>query len=99
MSIFFPSSISDDDEVPPLSSKFGDIYPMTGYEENSVVNTAVNGLHSDVNGEAENAALKAGVSSALCHAAKKAQSYMRISRQGFWMMYLMFVMSELLVNV
>nr|XP_020469970.1 protein FAM193A isoform X2 [Monopterus albus] len=52
--------ISDDDEVPPLSSKFGDIYPMTGYEENSVVTSAVNGLHSDINGEGENMTLKAG---------------------------------------
>ncbi|XP_034543276.1 protein FAM193A isoform X8 [Notolabrus celidotus] len=52
--------ISDDDEVPPLSSKFGDIYPMSGYEENSVVTAAVNGLHNDINGEAENVALKAG---------------------------------------
>lgn len=49
--------ISDDDEVPPLSSKFGDIYPMSGYEDNSVVTAAVNGLH---NGEGENMALKAG---------------------------------------
>ncbi|TKS68460.1 Protein FAM193A [Collichthys lucidus] len=52
--------ISDDDEVPPLSSKFGDIYPMSGYEDNSVVTSAVNGLHNDMNGEAENVALKAG---------------------------------------
>uniref|UniRef100_A0A3Q3L852 Family with sequence similarity 193 member A n=1 Tax=Labrus bergylta TaxID=56723 RepID=A0A3Q3L852_9LABR len=52
--------ISDDDEVPPLSSKFGDIYPMCGYEDNSVVTSAVNGLHNDINGEAENVALKAG---------------------------------------
>uniref|UniRef100_A0A8C4NZI9 FAM193 C-terminal domain-containing protein n=1 Tax=Dicentrarchus labrax TaxID=13489 RepID=A0A8C4NZI9_DICLA len=52
--------ISDDDEVPPLSSKFGDIYPMSGYEDNSVVTAAVNGLHNDINGEGENVALKAG---------------------------------------
>lgn len=52
--------ISDDDEVPPLSSKFGDIYPMSGYEDNSVVNAAVNGLHNDINGEGENVELKAG---------------------------------------
>ncbi|XP_041640857.1 protein FAM193A isoform X2 [Cheilinus undulatus] len=52
--------ISDDDEVPPLSSKFGDVYPMSGYEDNSVVSSAVNGLHNDINGEAENVALKAG---------------------------------------
>lgn len=48
--------------MPPLSSKFGDIYPVTGYEENSV---AVNGLHGDINGEGGNMALKAGVSSVL----------------------------------
>ncbi|XP_034043312.1 protein FAM193A isoform X2 [Thalassophryne amazonica] len=41
---------SDDDEVPSLSSKFGTIYPMSGYEHNSVVATAVNGLHNDING-------------------------------------------------
>ncbi|XP_026216029.1 protein FAM193A isoform X2 [Anabas testudineus] len=52
--------ISDDDEVPPLSSKFGDIYPVTGYEESRVVTTAVNGLHSDIKGEGGNVALKAG---------------------------------------
>uniref|UniRef100_A0A8C9XDC9 Family with sequence similarity 193 member A n=1 Tax=Sander lucioperca TaxID=283035 RepID=A0A8C9XDC9_SANLU len=51
--------ISDDDEVPPLSSKFGDIYPMSGYEDNSVVTAAVNGLHDDINGECENMELKA----------------------------------------
>lgn len=48
--------------MPPLSSKFGDMYPVTGYEENSV---AVNGLHGDINGEGGNVALKAGVSSVL----------------------------------
>ena len=48
-----------------LSSKFGDIYPMSGYEDNSVVSAAVNGLHSEINGEGENVALKAGVSSTL----------------------------------
>uniref|UniRef100_A0A8C9XCK1 Family with sequence similarity 193 member A n=1 Tax=Sander lucioperca TaxID=283035 RepID=A0A8C9XCK1_SANLU len=57
--------ISDDDEVPPLSSKFGDIYPMSGYEDNSVVTAAVNGLHDDINGECENMELKARVSSVL----------------------------------
>ncbi|KAF3852426.1 hypothetical protein F7725_005781, partial [Dissostichus mawsoni] len=50
----------DDDEVPPLSNKFTDIYPMSGYEDNSVVTAAVNGLHNDLNGECENAELKAG---------------------------------------
>nr|XP_019956809.1 PREDICTED: protein FAM193A isoform X2 [Paralichthys olivaceus] len=52
--------ISDDDEVPPLSSKFGDIYPMTGYEGSSVMTAAVNGLHSDINREGGNMALKPG---------------------------------------
>uniref|UniRef100_A0A3Q4GJ29 Family with sequence similarity 193 member A n=1 Tax=Neolamprologus brichardi TaxID=32507 RepID=A0A3Q4GJ29_NEOBR len=52
--------ISDDDEVPPLSSKFGDMYPMSGYEDNGVVTAAVNGLHNDINGEGENVALKTG---------------------------------------
>lgn len=56
-------SISDDDEVPPLSNKFGDIYPLTAYEESSVVAAAGNGLHSDINGECENGELKEGVSS------------------------------------
>lgn len=51
--------------MPPLSSKFGDIYPVTGYEESRVVTTAVNGLHSDIKGEGGNVALKAGVSSVL----------------------------------
>lgn len=49
--------------MPPLSSKFGDIYPMSGYEDNSVVTAVVNGLHNDINGEAGDVALKAGVSS------------------------------------
>ena len=48
--------------MPPLSNKFTDIYPMSGYEDNSVVTAAVNGLHNDLNGECENAELKAGVS-------------------------------------
>ncbi|XP_034437094.1 protein FAM193A isoform X4 [Hippoglossus hippoglossus] len=52
--------ISDDDEVPPLSRKFGDIYPMTGYDGSSVVTAAVNGLHGDINREGGNVALKPG---------------------------------------
>lgn len=52
--------VSDDNEVPPLSSKFGDIYPMSGYEDGSVVTAAVNGLHNDINGEGENVGLKTG---------------------------------------
>ncbi|CAB1460897.1 unnamed protein product [Pleuronectes platessa] len=52
--------ISDDDEVPPLSSKFGDIYPMTGYEGSGVLTSAVNGLHGDIIREGGNVALKPG---------------------------------------
>lgn len=55
-------SISDDDEVPPLSTKFGDIYPMSGYEDPGIVASTVNGLHSELNGGGENVALKEGVS-------------------------------------
>ncbi|XP_055014701.1 LOW QUALITY PROTEIN: protein FAM193A [Boleophthalmus pectinirostris] len=44
--------ISDDYEVLPLSSKFGDIYPLSGYEDGSVVRS-VNGLHHELNGEGE----------------------------------------------
>ncbi len=40
---------------------------MSGYEDNSVVTAAVNGLHNDINGEGENVALKAGVSSVLVY--------------------------------
>lgn len=48
---------------------------MSGYDDNSVVTTAVNGLHNDINGEAENVALKAGVSSVLRYvASQNAQS-------------------------
>uniref|UniRef100_H3C5P1 Family with sequence similarity 193 member A n=1 Tax=Tetraodon nigroviridis TaxID=99883 RepID=H3C5P1_TETNG len=47
--------ISDDDEVPPLSSKFGDVYPLSAYE-----GAAVNGLHNDINRDAENVAVKEG---------------------------------------
>uniref|UniRef100_A0A667XAE2 Family with sequence similarity 193 member A n=1 Tax=Myripristis murdjan TaxID=586833 RepID=A0A667XAE2_9TELE len=52
--------ISDDDEVPPLSTKFGDIYPMSGYEDPGIVASTVNGLHSELNGGGENVALKEG---------------------------------------
>ncbi|XP_028304055.1 protein FAM193A isoform X3 [Gouania willdenowi] len=52
--------ISDDDEVPPLSSKFGDIYPMSAYENSNVVSAAVNGLHNNLNGEGESVSLQAG---------------------------------------
>lgn len=52
--------ISDDDEVPPLSSKFGDIYPLSGYEDGSVVRSSLNGLHNEVNGEGEKASLNTG---------------------------------------
>lgn len=50
-----------------MSSKFGDIYPVSGFEGGSVTTNAVNGLHNDINREAENVALKAGVSFALCY--------------------------------
>uniref|UniRef100_A0A3P9MS54 Family with sequence similarity 193 member A n=1 Tax=Poecilia reticulata TaxID=8081 RepID=A0A3P9MS54_POERE len=52
--------ISDDDEVPPVSSKFRNIYPMNSYEDSSMVSAAVNGLHRNINGDAVNAALKPG---------------------------------------
>ncbi|KAK7878159.1 hypothetical protein WMY93_031205 [Mugilogobius chulae] len=45
--------INDDYEVLPLSSKFGDIYPLSGYEDGSVVRSSVNGLHHELNGEGE----------------------------------------------
>ena len=38
---------------------------MSGYEDNSVVTAAVNGLHNDINGECDIVELKPGVSSAL----------------------------------
>lgn len=62
------SSISDDDEVPPLSSKYGDVYSLNGYEDN--VSATVNGLHGDFNGEGDTKALKPGVSTpaAVCWA-------------------------------
>ncbi|XP_028834359.1 protein FAM193A isoform X2 [Denticeps clupeoides] len=49
---------SDDDEVPPLSAKFADIYPMSGYEDPAVV-ASMNGMHSDLNGGGVNMTLKA----------------------------------------
>lgn len=48
--------------MPPLSSKFGDIYPLSGYEDGSVVRSSLNGLHNEVNGEGEKASLNTGVS-------------------------------------
>ncbi|XP_059903718.1 protein FAM193A isoform X4 [Gadus macrocephalus] len=54
--------ISDDDEGPPMSTKFGDVYAMGAYEDHSVVTGAVNGLHADLNGGGESAELK-GLSS------------------------------------
>ncbi|XP_033822950.1 protein FAM193A [Periophthalmus magnuspinnatus] len=47
-----PTFISDDYEVLPLSSKFGDIYPLSSYEDGSV-RSSVNGLHHELNGEGE----------------------------------------------
>uniref|UniRef100_A0A3Q2NQV6 Family with sequence similarity 193 member A n=1 Tax=Fundulus heteroclitus TaxID=8078 RepID=A0A3Q2NQV6_FUNHE len=52
--------MSDDDEGPPLSNKFRNIYPMSGYDDSSVMSAAVNGLHHNINGEGVNATLKAG---------------------------------------
>lgn len=40
---------------------------MRAYEGDSVVSSAVNGLHNDINREAENAAAKEGVSPVLRH--------------------------------
>lgn len=51
--------------MPPLSNKFGDVYPMRAYEGDCVVSPAVNGLHNDINREAENVAAKEGVSPVL----------------------------------
>ncbi|XP_031415327.1 protein FAM193A isoform X2 [Clupea harengus] len=48
---------SDDDEVPPLSAKFADIYSMSPYSDPAVV-AVMNGIHSDLNGAGENMALK-----------------------------------------
>ncbi|XP_054636472.1 protein FAM193A isoform X2 [Dunckerocampus dactyliophorus] len=56
--------VSDDDEVPPMSTNFGDIYPVSGYEGNCV--PAVNGHHGDMNGDGVNVTQKAvspGISS------------------------------------
>ena len=55
------NSISDDDEGPPMSTKFGDVYAMSAYEGHSVAPGSVNGLHSELNGGGENAELKVRV--------------------------------------
>lgn len=52
--------ISDDDEVPPLSSNFGDIYPLSSFENSSVVRSSVNGIHTELNGDAEKLTLNTG---------------------------------------
>uniref|UniRef100_A0A8C5B8G6 FAM193 C-terminal domain-containing protein n=1 Tax=Gadus morhua TaxID=8049 RepID=A0A8C5B8G6_GADMO len=57
-----PLPSDDDDEGPPMSTKFGDVYAMGAYEDHSVVTGAVNGLHADLNGGGESAELK-GLSS------------------------------------
>uniref|UniRef100_A0A3P8UW98 Family with sequence similarity 193 member A n=1 Tax=Cynoglossus semilaevis TaxID=244447 RepID=A0A3P8UW98_CYNSE len=46
--------------VPPLSAKFGDMYPMTGYEQSTIVVPAVNGLHNELNKQGENVDLQPG---------------------------------------
>lgn len=48
--------------MPPLSSKFGAVYPLSAYEGDCVVSPVVNGLHNDINRGAENVAVKEGVS-------------------------------------
>ena len=56
------NSISDDDEGPPMSTKFGDVYAMSAYEDHSAVTGSVNGLHTDLNGGGgESAELKVRV--------------------------------------
>ncbi|XP_037545642.1 protein FAM193A [Nematolebias whitei] len=52
--------ISDYEEVPVFSSKFGNIYPLNSYEDNSVVTASVNGLHNNINGKGGNMTLKGG---------------------------------------
>lgn len=42
----------EDDEVPLLSEKFPDIYPLGGYADPKVL-AAVNGLHGELNGGGE----------------------------------------------
>lgn len=56
---------SDDDEVPPLSAKFADIYSMSPYSDPAVV-AVMNGIHSDLNGGGENMALKEEVCGCVC---------------------------------
>lgn len=51
--------------MPPLSNKFGDVYPMRAYEGDCVGSPAVNGLHNDIIKKAENMAAKEGVSPGL----------------------------------
>ncbi|MGH0149480.1 UNVERIFIED_CONTAM: hypothetical protein FKN15_035438 [Acipenser sinensis] len=50
-------SDDDDDDVPPLSAKFADIYPMNNYDDAEVV-ANMNGMHGELNGGGENMALK-----------------------------------------
>ncbi|KAI1887551.1 hypothetical protein AGOR_G00191480 [Albula goreensis] len=52
-----PTPTFDDDEVPQLSAKFADIYPLNSYEDAEVA-AGMNGNHSDLNGGGENMALK-----------------------------------------
>nr|XP_044986258.1 protein FAM193A [Jaculus jaculus] len=52
-----PTFCSDDEDVAPLSAKFADIYPLSNYDDTSVV-ANMNGIHSELNGGGENMALK-----------------------------------------
>ncbi|XP_061102517.1 protein FAM193A isoform X2 [Conger conger] len=52
-----PAPAFNDDEVPQLSAKFADIYPLNSYDDAEVA-AGMNGLHGDLNGAGENMALK-----------------------------------------
>ncbi|XP_036372943.1 protein FAM193A isoform X2 [Megalops cyprinoides] len=52
-----PAPNFDDDEVPQLSAKLADIYPLNSYEDAQVA-AGMNGIHGDLNGGGENMALK-----------------------------------------
>ncbi|KAJ8335856.1 hypothetical protein SKAU_G00391980 [Synaphobranchus kaupii] len=52
-----PATAFDDDEVPRLSARFADIYPLNSYEDVEVA-AGMNGIHGELNGGGENMALK-----------------------------------------